>query len=108
MNYLLPKLKDIVMPEIDDKSAFTYHGFRVLLATQLGCAKLNVQDQRYRHCAGGNRLLRWQSTIYVRMQPGDAIEMLDAAQSATIAGYSTINLPPIKHADLSDVLTQLT
>ena len=38
MNYLLPKLKGIVMPEVDDKSVFTYHSFGVLLATQLGCS----------------------------------------------------------------------
>ena len=30
---------DISMPEIDDKLVFTYHSFRVLLATQLGAAK---------------------------------------------------------------------
>ena len=104
LNYLLPKIKDIVMPEVDDNSVFTYHSFRVLLATQLGCAKRTGPEIQ--------ALCRWQSpaslAIYVRMQPRDAIEMLDAAQSATIAGYSTINLPPIKHADLSSALTQLT
>ena len=38
MTKLLVAIKDIIMPEIDDKSVFTYHSFRVLLATQLGCS----------------------------------------------------------------------
>ena len=36
---MLKQIKDITMPEVDDKSVFTYHSFRVLFAAQLGCAK---------------------------------------------------------------------
>ena len=67
-------------------AAFTYHSFRMLLATQLGCAERTGPAIR--------ALYQWQSlaslAIYVRMQPRDAIEMLDVAQNATIAGYSTV------------------
>ena len=36
MTKLLVAIKDIIMPEVEDKLVFTCHSFRVLLATQLG------------------------------------------------------------------------
>ena len=90
------------MPEVDDKSVFTYHSFRVLLATQLGCAKRTGPEIQ--------AMCRWQSPaslgIYVRMQAREAIRMLDEAQNAVISSYSTANLPPIKHIDLSNSMSQ--
>ena len=39
MTKLLIVIRDIIMPEVEDKTVFTYHSFRVLLATQLGCSR---------------------------------------------------------------------
>ena len=54
-------------------------------------------------------LCRWQSpeslAIYVRLQPREAISMLDAAQNATITSYSTVNLPCFKASHLSDAIS---
>ena len=38
MTKLLVAIRDIIMPEVEDKTVFNYHSFRVLLATQLGCS----------------------------------------------------------------------
>ena len=101
MTKLLVAIKDIIMPEIDDKSVFTYHSFRVLLATQLGCSGRTGPEIQ--------ALCRWQSpeslAIYVRLQPREAISMLDAAQNATITSYSTVNLPCFKASHLSDAIS---
>ena len=65
---------------------------------------LNVQDQDTGTvqvaiaCFAGNL---WQDATRGCGRDADS-------QSATIAGYSTTNLQPVKHTDLSDVLTQLT
>jgi hypothetical protein len=102
LEQMLKQIKDIIMPEVDDKSVFTYHSFRVLLATQLGCAKRTGPEIQ--------AMCRWQSPaslgIYVRMQAREAIRMLDEAQNAVISSYSTANLPPIKHIDLSNSMSQ--
>ena len=98
---VLKDIKDLIMPEVEDKSVFTYHSFRVLLATQLGCAKRSGPEIQ--------AMCRWQSpaslAIYVRMQPREAIRLLDEAQNAVISSYSTVNLPPIKHIYLSNAVS---
>ena len=101
MTKLLVAIKDIIMPEVEDKSVFTYHSFRVLLATQLGVSGRSGPEIQ--------ALCRWQSpaslAIYVRMQPREAIAMLDGAQNAKITSYSTVNLPCFKTAHLSDEIS---
>ena len=87
--------------EVEDKSVFTYHSFRVLLATQLGVSGRSGPEIQ--------ALCRWQSpaslAIYVRMQPREAIAMLDGAQNAKITSYSTVNLSCFKTAHLSDEIS---
>ena len=55
--------KDIIMPEVEDKSVFTYHSFRVLSAAQPGVSRRPGPEIQ--------ALCRWQSpaslVIYVRM-----------------------------------------
>ena len=101
MTKLLVAIKEIIMPEVEDKSVFTYHSFRVLLATQLGVSGRSGPEIQ--------ALCRWQSpaslAIYVRMQPREAIAMLDGAQNAKITSYSTVNLPCFKTAHLSDEIS---
>ena len=88
------------MPEIEDNSAFTYHSFRVLLATQLGSSR-HTTEQIQAMC-------RWLSpasvALYHRMQPTDAIAMLDEAQTATITSTATANLPPFKHTHIAEAI----
>ena len=94
-------IRDIIMPEVEDKTVFTYHSFRVLPVTQLGCSGRTGPEIQ--------PLCRWQSpeplAIYVRLQPREAISMLDAAQNATITSYSTVNLPCFKASHLSDAIS---
>ena len=90
MTKLLLAIKDIIMHEVEGKSIFTYHSFRVLLATQPGVSRRSGPEIQ--------ALCRWQSpaspAIYARMQPScrEAIAMLDGAQNAKITPYSTANL----------------
>ena len=78
------------MPEVEDPSCYTYHSFRVLLATQLGSSRCSVQEIQ--------SMRRWLSpaavALYNRLQPGDAITMLDQAQAANITSTASANLPP--------------
>ena len=80
------------MPEVEDTSPYTYHSFRVLLATQLGSSRSVEEIQS---------MCRWLSpasvALYNRLQPLDAIAMPDQAQLATITSTASANLTPFKH-----------
>ena len=97
---LLASVKPLIMPEVEDTSAYTYHSFRVLLATQLGSSRCSTQEIQ--------SMCRWLSpasvALYNRLQPLDAIAMLDQAQSATISSTASANLPPFKHTHVSDAI----
>ena len=53
-------------------------------------------------------MCRWLSpasvALYHRMQPRDAIAMLDKAQAATITSTATANLPPFKHTHVAEAI----
>ena len=100
LSKLHPSVKPLIMPEVEDTSAYTYHSFRVLLATQLGSSRRSVQEIQ--------SMCRWLSpasvALYNRLQPLDAIAMLDQAQSATITSTASANLQPFKHTYVSDAI----
>ena len=86
---LLNAQKKIVLSKEHDPSLFSFHSFRVYLATALaasGCSDSEIQA-----------LCRWQTSaslrIYKRMQPDQACSMLDKAQAAKITSYTAANLP---------------
>jgi hypothetical protein len=89
----------LALPDTVDHSLFTYHSFRITLATQLG----NVTSMKISNL-DIQALCRWQSEqsliIYKRMQPASYIRMLDAAMGARITSYQTSSLPMIDSADL--------
>ena len=97
LSALLTAAKPLIMPDVEDNSAYTYHSFRVLLATQLGSSRCSVEEIQ--------SMCRWLSpasvALYNRMQPLDAIGMLDRAQAATISSTASANLPCFKHTHLS-------
>ena len=97
---LLTSVKPLIMPDIEDTSAFTYHSFRVLLATQLGSSKHTTPEIQ--------AMCRWLSpasvALYNRIQPLDAVAMLDKAQSATINSTASANLPPFKHTHVAEAI----
>ena len=92
---ILSDIKDRVLTDEFDKSLFTYHSFRVTLASQLG-AKGYSDGEIQSAC-------RWLSAsslrIYKRMQPAQAVRMLDDAQAANIDSYTAANLPTISSLD---------
>ena len=100
LSKLLTKVRPLIMSEVEDPLCYTYHSFRVLLATQLGSSRCSV--------AGIRSMCRWFSpaaasvALYNRMQPLGAITMLDQAQSSTITSTASANLPPFKHTHLSE------
>ena len=100
LSALLTAVKPLIMPDVEDNSAYTYHSFRVLLATQLGSSRCSVEEIQ--------SMCRWLSpasvALYNRMQPLDAIGMLDRAQAATISSTASANLPCFKHSHLSAAL----
>ena len=75
LSKLLTSVKPLIMPEVEDTSPYTYHSFRVVLETQLGSSRCSVQ--------GIQSMCRWPSpasvALYNRLQPLDAIAMLDQA-----------------------------
>ena len=85
---ILNAQKDLVLSDEHDPSLFSFHSFRVALATGLaasGCSDVEIQA-----------LCRWQTSasllIYKRMQAQQAISMLDNALTATITSYTAANL----------------
>ena len=95
-NKILSAMKDLVMVDGEDKSLFTFHSFRVTLATQLGNA--GARDPLIQ------AMCRWQTKaslrIYNRMQPEQACGLLDKATTAKITGYTAANLPTISTTDV--------
>jgi hypothetical protein len=93
---ILSAMKDLVMVDGEDKSLFTFHSFRVTLATQLGNS--GARDPLIQS------MCRWQTQaslrIYNRMQPEQACGLLDKAMAAKITGYTAANLPTISTQDL--------
>ena len=75
----------------EDKSLFTFHSFRVTLATQLGNS--GAKDAMIQ------ALCRWQSRaslrIYNRLQPEQALQLLDRATTAKVTSLTAANLPCI-------------
>ena len=61
----LAAVKPLIMPDVEDNSLYTYHSFRVLLATQLGSSRCLVEEIQ--------SMCRWLSPASValcnRMQP---------------------------------------
>ena len=100
LSKLLTEVMPLIMPEVEDPSCYTYHSFWVLLATQLGSSRCSVAEIQ--------SMCRWRSpasvALYNRLQPLDAIAMLDQAQSATITSTASANLPPFKHTHLSEAI----
>ena len=99
LDKMLVDVKLLALPDTVDHSLFTYHSFRITLATQLG----NVTSMKISNL-DIQALCRWQSEqsliIYKRMQPASYIRMLDAAMGARITSYQTSSLPMIDSADL--------
>ena len=80
-----------------DKDLFTFHSFRVTLATQLGAAhKTDSEIQA---------VCRWQTAssllVYKRMQAETVCDMLDAAQAVVVTSYTAANLPTISSYDVA-------
>ena len=102
MTKLLIAIRDIIMPEVEDKSVFTYHSFRVLPSWDAQV----VQALRSRRYAGGSR-----QSHSLSMYAYSLVKLfrcaLDAAraQNATITSYSTANLPCFKAPHLSDAIS---
>ena len=94
---ILREQKKLILTDEFDPSLFTFHSYRVYLATALGAVKTNDYTIQ--------AICRWQSVksleIYKRLQPADVIGHLDAAQSAVITSYTTANLPTISSYTLS-------
>ena len=97
LSTLLKAAKPLIMSDVEVTSAYTYHSFRVLLATQLGSSRCSVEEIQ--------SMCRWLSpasvALYNRMQPLDGIAMLDRAQAATTSSTASANLPLFKHTHLS-------
>jgi hypothetical protein len=94
LDKMMREVKDLILPGSADASLFTYHSFRITLATQLGAVtSMEITDDDIQ------ALCRWQSKqsvdIYKRMQPARYIAMLDAAMKSRITSYQTSNLPAI-------------
>ena len=98
LSKLLTEVTPLIVPEVEDPSPYTYHSFRVLLATQLGSSRCSLGEIQ--------SMCRWLSpasvALYNRLQPLDANAMLDQAQSATITSTASANLPPFKHTHMGD------
>jgi hypothetical protein len=97
---VLNSIKGKVLDEGSDHSCFTFHSFRVTLATQLGamgCSAAQIQA-----------MCRWQSEasllIYNRMQPHRAIKLLTKAQDVHVTSYTAANLPMISSMQLAAYL----
>ena len=93
---VLTAIKRRVLSDRYDASLFTFHSFRVTLATQLGamgCSHPMIQA-----------ICRWQSAasllIYNRMQPKQALSMVSQAQTAEIESYTAANLPILSSQQL--------
>lgn len=88
---ILNDQKKLVLTDEFDQSLFTFHSYRVYLATTLaaaGCTDSEIQA-----------LCRWQTVdslrIYKRFQPKEVCAMLDRAQKAKVESYTAANLPTI-------------
>ena len=97
LHEVLDDIKAIIFTHGEDPSCFSWHSFRVLLATQLGAAgATDAQIQA---------ICRWQSlqslVIYRRMQPRLFITLLDKAMQADITSYSTLNLPCVSSTQMA-------
>ena len=94
---VLNAMKQEVLTDEFDPSLFSFHSFRVYLATSLGAA--GCDD------ATIQALCRWQSVeslrIYKRMQPEQALQLLDNAQGAVISSYTAASLPTISSYQLA-------
>ena len=90
-HYVLQRLKDFVLVKGEDKSLFTFHSYRVTLATQLGNSGASSSLIQ--------ALCRWQSRaslkIYNRLQPERALDLLDKATTAKVTSITAANLPCI-------------
>jgi hypothetical protein len=104
LNKMMADVKEIVLEESVDSSLFTYHSFRITLATQLGAVtSMKITDNDIQ------AMCRWQSEqslkIYKRMQPGRYIQMLDAAMTSNITSYLTSNLPTLdSHSSFEGII----
>jgi hypothetical protein len=103
LDSMLRDIKDLTLPEGTDASLFTYHSFRITLATQLGnCTSMKVEDVDIQ------AVCRWQSEqslkVYNRMQPDRHIALLDAAMGTKISSYLSSNLPTIDNSEWREVL----
>jgi hypothetical protein len=92
---ILAAIKELVLTDEWDKSLFTFHSFRVTLASQMGemdCSDSEIQS-----------MCRWQTKqslrIYKRMQPAAAIQLLDKAAKANLKSYTAANIPTISSYD---------
>ena len=86
----------VLEPDLNS-SLFTFHSYRVMLATQLGaCGESGPTIQA---------MCRWQSEaslkIYNRLQPIRALQMLCDAQNVDIESYTAANLPCISSYTLA-------
>ena len=106
LDRMLEDLKAYGLPAEVNFTLFSYHSFRIRLATSLGTVKagsnlLGIIDSHIQS------LCRWVSpkslAIYNRMQPEMYISMFDAAMGATITSYETPNYPQICSHNFTDV-----
>ena len=61
MAELLLAIKDLIMPEVEDKSVFTCHSFRFVSCWRPSWGSQDDQARRYKRCAGGSPRLRSRS-----------------------------------------------
>lgn len=88
---ILNDQKKLVLTDEFDSSLFSFHSFRVYLATSLAAA--GASDAQIQ------AMCRWQTVeslrIYKRFQPAQCCDLLDRAQQVVIQSYTAANLPTI-------------
>jgi hypothetical protein len=108
LDVMLSDQKAQCLPASVDHSLFTFHSYRIRLASALGAVDPAVMQVSEDNILA---LCRWLSPaslkIYNRMQPATYIALLDAAMDAEIQSYSSCSLI-IDSRDLAAQLAQAT
>ena len=94
---ILNDQKKLVLTDEFDPSLFTFHSFRIYLATTLAAAGASDPEIQ--------ALCRWQSVeslkIYKRFQPRQVCDLLDKAQHAHVESYTAANLPTLSSYEIA-------